>query len=120
MKTVVSSSIYRHHKGGRYLLLLVAETHEHNGDLDAVYVCLSTGKAVTRPFEQDSRKQDSWQDVVPWPDGNDRARFVKETVGYDGGEYFDNLFGGTCGTAQSEIPSTYGYSSIRNSPTQKK
>jgi hypothetical protein len=67
---------YRHYKGGLYLLVAVAETHEHNGDLDAVYVSLTHGKFVTRPLHRDSRHQDSWTDVVDWPDGTRRARFV--------------------------------------------
>jgi hypothetical protein len=69
--------MYVHYKGGLYLLVGVAETHEHNGDRDAVYVSLTTGKLVTRPWAQDSRKQDAWTDVVPWPDGVDRQRFTR-------------------------------------------
>ena len=68
-----------HYKGGRYVLIFVAETHEHNGDLDVVYVSLTHGKAVTRPLTQDSRKQDSWDDVVEWPDRSRRQRFTLES-----------------------------------------
>jgi hypothetical protein len=68
--------VWHHYKGGTYLLITVAETHEHNGDLDAVYFSLTHKKFVTRPFARDSRNQDSWTDVVRWPDGIDRPRFI--------------------------------------------
>ena len=67
-----------HYKGGRYLVAFVAETHEHNGDLDVVYISLTHGKVVTRPLRRDSRDQDSWQDMIRWPDGMHRERFVPE------------------------------------------
>jgi hypothetical protein len=72
--------IYTHYKGGRYALLFVAETHDHNGDLDAVYLSLLKGTLVTRPFRRDSRKQDSWTDMVEWPDGLHRQRFTLEAT----------------------------------------
>lgn len=70
--------IHVHYKGGRYVPLLVAQTHEHNGDMDVVYISLTHGSAVTRPLQQDSRKQDAWLDSVKWPDGKMRARFQPE------------------------------------------
>jgi hypothetical protein len=73
---------YRHYKGGRYVMLLVAETHEHNGDEDVVYLSLTTGKIVTRPYNRDSRGQDSWRDEVLWPDGIRRERFVVDMAEY--------------------------------------
>jgi hypothetical protein len=71
--------VYRHYKGGKYVLLMTAETHDHNGDEDAVYLSLTTGKIVTRPYRKDSRNQDSWLDSVRWPDGVYRQRFVVNT-----------------------------------------
>src|SRR5277367_5310413 len=71
-------NIYLHYKGGRYVLLFVAETHHHNGDLDAVYVSMTTGKIVTRPYNRDSRNDDSWTDAIAWPDGVLRQRFILE------------------------------------------
>ncbi len=68
--------LYLHSKGGTYILVCVAEMHEHNGDLDVIYISLKHGKFVTRPLRQDSRKQASWLDVVEWPDGKKRERFV--------------------------------------------
>jgi hypothetical protein len=67
---------YRHYKGGKYVMLMIAETHEHNGDEDVVYLSLTTGKIVTRPYLRDSRGQDSWRDEVIWPDGIKRERFI--------------------------------------------
>lgn len=73
---------YVHYKGGIYLLLLVAETHKHNGDLDVLYVPLlpTHGKPVTRPLRRDSRADDSWLDSVEWPDGRSRERFIADGV----------------------------------------
>lgn len=73
------AGFWRHYKGGRYLVLGVAETHEHNGDLDVVYLSCTTGKLVTRPLRRDSRDQDSWADDVSWPDGQQRSRFIQES-----------------------------------------
>jgi hypothetical protein len=73
-----SPGLYIHYKGGRYYLLCVAETHEHNGDQDVVYISCTHGKACTRPLRQDSRKQDSWDDFIKWPDGKERPRFAPE------------------------------------------
>lgn len=75
----IRGQIYRHWRGGLYTLLLLAETHEHNGDLDIVYVSHTTGKIVTRPAKYDSRRQDAWTDLVEWPDGKNRRRFTPET-----------------------------------------
>ena len=78
MNSNVPHVVHRHYKGGRYLVTGVADTHNHNGDLDVVYVVLSSGKLCTRPVKQDSRKEDAWTDEVRWPDGRTRKRFVPE------------------------------------------
>jgi hypothetical protein len=69
-------NLYIHYKGGRYLMVGEAETHEHNGEKDAVYISLTHGKMVTRPLYKDSRGQDAWTDTVMWPDGIQRKRFT--------------------------------------------
>ena len=74
------AGVFRHYKGGRYRVVAVAETHHHNGDKDVVYVSLTTGSIVTRPLEKDSRDEDSWSDIVDWPDGEKRPRFVHEKL----------------------------------------
>jgi hypothetical protein len=79
MSPFVLPTVYRHYKGGQYLVLTTAETHNHNGDIDVVYVVLSTGKTCTRPLRRDSRNEDAWLDNVPWPDGVRRDRFVPES-----------------------------------------
>lgn len=71
-----ANGLYRHCKGGIYLLIGVAERHTHNGDFDVVYVSLSFGKLYTRPLCHDSRGEDSWTDLVEWPDRSWRRRFV--------------------------------------------
>lgn len=71
--------LYRHYKGGLYLRLFVAQTHNHNGDIDVAYYSLEYKKPVTRPLNQDSRKEDAWTDIVEWPDGVRRSRFTKES-----------------------------------------
>jgi hypothetical protein len=75
---IVLPGRYRHHKGGLYLVIGCAETHNHNGDIDVVYVSLTHGKLVTRPLKRDSRNEDSWLDEIVWPDGVGRTRFVPE------------------------------------------
>lgn len=76
---LTDSVVWRHYKGGRYVVLFTAETHQHNGDVDVVYLSLTYGSFVTRPFARDSRGQDSWTDIVRWPNGVDRQRFVPES-----------------------------------------
>lgn len=71
--------IYHHYKGDQYLVLCLADTHNHNGDKDVVYLSLARGKYNTRPLFRDSRNEDSWTDVVEWPDGKRRTRFIHET-----------------------------------------
>lgn len=71
---------YLHFKGDYYLLLAIAETHQHIGDWDAVYIVLRTGKFCTRPLYFDSREQAAWQSSVVWPDGVARSRFILEGV----------------------------------------
>jgi hypothetical protein len=49
-----SMETYVHYNGGKYLLVGVAETHQHNGDRDAVYISLTHGKLVTRPYSPEA------------------------------------------------------------------
>lgn len=84
------AGFWRHYKGGRYVITAIAETHEHNGDLDVVYISCTYGKCVTRPLWRDSRQQDAWLDDVKWPDGVYRQRFVREAEYEEG--YFERMF----------------------------
>lgn len=72
----VQGAVYRHYKGGLYYVLAVAEHHDHDGKKDVVYLSLEHGKVVTRPLERDARNEDSWTDLVEWPDGIQRRRFI--------------------------------------------
>ena len=74
----LAGTIHRHYKGGRYFVVAIAETHEHNGDKDVVYISLKYGKYCTRPLTRDSRAQDAWTDKVQWPDGTLRQRFIPD------------------------------------------
>jgi hypothetical protein len=84
--------VYKHYKGGRYLLICEAETHEHNGDIDVVYLSLEYGAYRTRPRRRDLRNQDSWDDVVMWPDGVERLRFMRLAEGVRGSDSFQKVF----------------------------
>lgn len=77
---MLTPGIFRHHKGPKYMVIALAETHNHNGDLDVVYLSLERGKYCTRPLQRDSRNEDSWTDQVMWPDGVKRNRFVRSSV----------------------------------------
>ncbi len=78
---VTPGARFAHFKGGVYLVLAVAETHDHVGDKDVVYVSLTHGTIVTRPMRLDSRGRVgvAWLDEVRWPDGVTRTRFVPES-----------------------------------------
>ena len=71
-------SVVRHYKGGRYHVLTVADHHDHDGKRDVVYISLTNGKVFSRPLERDSREEDSWTDLVAWPDGVVRRRFIPD------------------------------------------
>jgi hypothetical protein len=81
----VPGQVYRHYKGGMYLVIAVATTtHNHivgcvHGERDVVYVSLTHGTIVTRPLWRDARDQDSWTDIIEWPDGKKRNRFSSES-----------------------------------------
>lgn len=79
--TPIPPGPYRHYKGGLYLVIGCAETHNHNGDIDVIYVSLMHGKLVTRPLRRDSRNEDSWLDIVAWPGGRTLERFSRENEG---------------------------------------
>ena len=78
MNIPIPGSIFRHYKGGRYIVTAVAESHNHNGALDVIYISLKLGKYRTRPLFRDSRKEDAWTDKVMWPDGISRNRFIPD------------------------------------------
>ena len=62
--------IYKHFKGGRYSVLLTALDSETTQEV-VVYVSLDTGSIWCRPVSM-------WHEMVRWPDGVSRPRFVAE------------------------------------------
>lgn len=72
----IKSGTHYHFKGGTYVVMCVAHTHNHNGDFDVVYFSIAHNAYNTRPLVRDSRNEDSWLDIVEWPDGVKRTRFV--------------------------------------------
>ena len=60
---------YRHHKGGTYTLLGIAECSEDRSQHMAVYVSHKRQKMLVRPAAM------FFEDVT-WPDGETRPRFV--------------------------------------------
>ena len=65
--------IYKHYKGGRYLLLHITEESTNNrpGEQGVVYVSLTYGKIKHRKLEE-------FIEEVEWPDGVRRSRFMSE------------------------------------------
>ena len=70
MPEVLPGEVYRHFKGGRYLVFAQARSAV---DLYwvVVYVSLATGEYWTRPVPE-------WAQEVTWPDDILRARFVAD------------------------------------------
>ncbi len=70
---VVPGRIYAHYKGGRYLVLHIAEesTNARPGSKGVIYVSLTYGKIKHRDLSE-------FTEEVEWPDGNMRPRFVLE------------------------------------------
>lgn len=63
---------YVHYKGGVYRVLFSAKHTETEEPL-VVYVSLKTGEIFARPEKM-------WNEVIPWPDGKSRPRFITEEV----------------------------------------
>jgi hypothetical protein len=74
--TVEIGKVYRHKKGNRYLVLHVVEesTNARSGSKGVVYVSLGDGRINHRDLSE-------FEELVVWPDGEKRPRFVldKET-----------------------------------------
>lgn len=72
-KKVILGSVYKHYKGGRYLVLHITEesTNARIGNMGVVYVSLTYGKVKHRELSE-------FIEETEWPDGVRRARFVLE------------------------------------------
>lgn len=75
MEEVVPQRVYSHHKGGRYLVIAVADdsTNDRKGNRLVVYVSLTYGKIKCRDLAE-------FTELVTWPDGVERPRFVIEAI----------------------------------------
>lgn len=63
---------FRHYKGGTYTLLMVARDSEERDDMLAVYVSHQTQQVWARPWPM-------FNEIVLWPDGVRRPRFIEMT-----------------------------------------
>ena len=74
MDTVIPGKIYKHHKGGLYLVLHVVEesTNAFVGKKGVVYVSLTKGVIKHRELSE-------FLEEVRWADGTMAPRFVEET-----------------------------------------
>jgi hypothetical protein len=73
MPPILPNKIYKHYKGGRYLVLHNTEesTNARQGELGVVYVSLTYGKIKHRDLAE-------FTEEVEWPDGKKRPRFILE------------------------------------------
>ena len=73
MQEIFLNQIYDHYKGGKYLVLTVADesTNSRKGNRVVVYVSLTYGKVKCRDAEE-------FLEIVEWPNGEKRPRFVPE------------------------------------------
>lgn len=69
-----------HYKGDLYDALYLARLSEDRSKYVVVYRSVKTGDIWVRPFEHPLFEgDDCWCDVVEWPDGVKRPRFVPLT-----------------------------------------
>ena len=66
----IQPGVFRHFKGGRYRVLFIAKDSETEAPT-VVYVSLMNGDVWVRPAAM-------FVEVVAWPDGNRRPRFIPE------------------------------------------
>jgi hypothetical protein len=73
MEDILPGRVYAHHKGGRYLVLGVADesTNARIGGRGVVYVSLAYGTIKYRDLKE-------FVEEVRWPDGIVRSRFIPE------------------------------------------
>lgn len=70
--------IYRHYKGGLYLALFLARCSEHREVELVIYFSFLKLVFWARPYKIPLLEgDDCWCDLVEWPDGVKRPRFVR-------------------------------------------
>ena len=67
----ISPGMYRHYKGGKYLVLFVADdsTNKREGNKVVVYASLAHGTINCRDLNE-------FTEIVAWPDGGQKPRFI--------------------------------------------
>jgi hypothetical protein len=71
--------VFRHYKGGLYTVLFVARLSEARETEVVVYVSHTNGSIWVRPLHPRTGV-DAFVDVVVWPNGESRPRFVPELI----------------------------------------
>lgn len=68
------NKVYAHYKGGKYLVLFLADesTNARTGNKVVVYVSLTYGAIKCRDLSE-------FTEIIEWPDGIKRPRFVLDT-----------------------------------------
>ena len=71
MEDVIQNQVYEHYKGGKYLVLFVADdaTDKRDGNTLVVYVSLTYGKVYCRDLSE-------FVEVIEWSDGTKQPRFI--------------------------------------------
>lgn len=73
MQNIELEKVYKHYKGGRYLVLHLVEesTNARKGEYGVTYVSLTYGTIKHRDLKEFIEK-------VEWPDGTKQSRFILE------------------------------------------
>lgn len=66
--------LYKHYKGALYEALHLARLSEDREKEVVVYYSVEKKQVWVRPYAEPG--QDSWTDIVEWPDGEKRQRFT--------------------------------------------
>lgn len=69
---------YRHYKGGHYRVICVARLSELREVEVVVYASMEHGGIWVRPLARPGEA--SWSDIVQWPDGTIRHRFIRDDI----------------------------------------
>jgi hypothetical protein len=71
MEELLLAHVYDHYKGGKYLVVSIAEdsTNARVGAKVVMYVSLTYGKVKCRDLTE-------FTQMVTWPDGEKRPRFI--------------------------------------------
>jgi hypothetical protein len=71
MEEIILNRVYEHYKGGKYLVLGVAEesTNARTGTQVVIYISLTYGKMKCRDLQE-------FLELVSWPDGQMKPRFI--------------------------------------------